>query len=218
MSILHHKIAYARLSLARRSAFDKLSPSLIADAMGGLQTMDSGIRPLTPGARVLGQARTVLMRGSNAPAIAAIPLARRGEVLVIDAGDDLAHAAWGDITTLEAARRGIAGVIVGGAVRDVTGIREIGLPLFCRGVVARGPARGDDGAIDVPITVGGAIVRPGDVIMADDDGIVVVPLDELDAVIVAAKDKARKEKGWVDAVKAGGTLAAAIGILPPVER
>ena len=98
---------------------------------------------------------------------------------------------------------------------DTAEIIEMGFPLFCRAITLRGPAAGPDGAIDLPIVVGGIAVRPGDVVFGDDDGVVVIPLDEIDAVIAAARAKLVKEKGWIAAVKSGGSLAAALGVPEP---
>ena len=215
MTIVKFPTDFRKLSAAKRRALQQCAPSLASDAMHGRQTMDAGIKPIGRGMKLIGQARTVLARGDNSPAMAAIPLMRPGEVMVVDAGEGALHATWGDITTLEAAQRGVSGVVVGGAVRDTADIIEMGFPVFCRAITLRGPAQGIDGAIDVPIVVGGVTVRPGDVIFGDDDGVVVIPLEDLDAVIAGTRAKLVKEKGWIAAVRAGGSLAGAIGVPDP---
>ena len=215
MTIVKFPTNFRKLTAAKRRALQACAPSLASDVMQGRQTMDAAIKPIARGMKLLGQARTILARGDNGPAMAAIPLMRPGEVMVIDAGERDLHAHWGDITSLEAAGRGVAGAVVGGAVRDTAEIIEMGFPLFCRAITLRGPAAGPDGAIDLPIVVGGIAVRPGDVVFGDDDGVVVIPLDEIDAVIAAARAKLVKEKGWIAAVKSGGSLAAALGVPEP---
>jgi len=215
VTIVKFPTKFRKVSAAQRRALQACAPSLASDAMQGRQTMDAGIKPIARGMKMLGQARTVLARGDNGPAMAAIPLMRPGEVMVIDGGERDLHTHWGDITTLDAAQRGVAGAVVGGSVRDTGEIIEMGFPLFARGATLRGPPAGPDGAIDLPVVVGGIVVHPGDVVFGDDDGVVVIPLDELDAVIAATRAKLVKEKSWIAAVRSGGSLAAAIGIPEP---
>ena len=120
-----------------------------------------------------GTAVTVRTRGGdNLAVLRAFDHCRPGDVMVIDAGGDLANAVFGGIMSLGGAALGLRGMVIDGAIRDVAEIRERDFPVYARGVSHRGPYKDGPGEINVPVTIGGMVVRPGDVIVGDQDGLV----------------------------------------------
>jgi len=133
------------------------------------------------------------MVGDNGISHIATALLRPREVLVIDAGGYEDVAVWGGIATRSAIARGAAGIVIDGAVRDVAEIRELGFPCYARTAVPRGPHKGWGGVIDGPISCGGCPVAPGDIVLGDDDGIVIVPLARRQQVYEACQAKLTQE-------------------------
>lgn len=166
-----------RPSLDELVAFDKLFVPDISDAVGQLYTMDAGIRPLYTGMpRILGFALTVkLAPGDNSMSKRAMQMARDGDVLVIDARGHTDTCAGGAGALLPAISRGLRGVVVDGAWRDVTELKGMAFPVAGRGVSPYSGPKRRLGEINVPVQCGGVIVHPGDLVMVDDEGGVVVP-------------------------------------------
>jgi RraA family protein len=165
----------------------------LADSVGvGLMT---GIGPAyQPVDRAVGPAVTV----STAPGdFAVVPWAvdqlGRGDVLVVDGAGDGSRAVWGDFVGARAKAVGCAGVVVDGAVRDLDGIRASGLPVYARSTTPRGPLRRGPGAVNVPVSCGGVRVLPGDVVVADGAGIIVIPSADVAAVVVRARARGEIE-------------------------
>lgn len=175
-------------------AFAALSPTTLADALTRAQIMDFTIRPLyAEMPRIAGPAYPVRCApGDNLMLHAAIYRAPPGSIIVCEAGDHDYAVAGGNVCAT-AQRRGIAGFVVDGAIRDLAEVRARRFPVFARGVI---PIPGDKralGAIDRPVRCGGVRVGPGDMIVADEEGIVVVPVDQLDAVLAKAQARAQKD-------------------------
>ena len=176
-------------------AWSKLPSSVVTDVMNRSQAMAGAIKPIAPGLKACGQARTLAaMVGDNSGVHALVAIARAGEILVIDAGANEDVAMWGEILTAVARARGVGGAVIDGATRDAAALRAIGFPMFCRAVVPRGPHKGFGGTIDCPISAGEVPVAPGDLVIGDDDGVVVVPLAQADRVLDAARAAADKER------------------------
>lgn len=157
----------------------------ISDWVGTLYTLDHGIRPFySPMNRLLGTAITVkLPPGDNLMFKKAITMADEGDVLVVDARGHMNWCCGGAGMAVVAQHRGIVGFVVDGAYRDVSQIRALDFPLFARGIAPNtGPKRGP-GEINVPVCCGGVIVNPGDILVADEDGIVVVPQEYAQKII-----------------------------------
>jgi regulator of RNase E activity RraA len=174
--------------------FAKLSPTTLADALTRDQVMDLGIRPLWPGMpRVAGPAYPVRCPpGDNLMVHAAIYRAAPGAILVVEAGD-VAYAVAGGNVCAVAQRRGIAAFVVDGVIRDVAETRERGFPVFARGVSPIPGAKDAVGVLWGPVRCGGVPVSPGDVVVADEEGIVVVPAARADEVLRAAEARAAKD-------------------------
>ena len=156
--------------------------------------MDGRIKPIRPGTRVCGQARTVdVMVGDNGAPHMLIGLMEPGEIMVINAGGFLGTAVWGGIMTRAAIKREICGIVVDGAVRDVAEIRELGFPTFAAGAVPAGPHKGYGGIIDGIISCAGCPVKSGDIVIGDDDGVAVVPLERQEELLVKSQEKISQE-------------------------
>jgi regulator of RNase E activity RraA len=176
--------------------FRKISPTTLADILGRGQVMDIGIRPLWPSMpRVAGPAFTVRCPpGDNLMLHAAIYRAEPGSVVVVESGD-LDYALAGGNVCAVARRRGIAAFVVDGVIRDLAEVRGMGFPVFARGVI---PVPGTKKAVEplnVPVRCGGAHVSPGDIVVADEEGIVVTPRARQEQVLTAARTKLAKEAG-----------------------
>lgn len=184
------------------NAFSALSPTTLADAMGRDQVMDIGIRPLwQPMPRIAGPACTVRCApGDNLMLHAAIYRAAPGSVIVVEAGD-VDYAVSGGNVCAVAKRRGIAGFVVDGVIRDLAEVREDRFPVFARGVIPIPGGKRELGVLNGTVRCGGVQVAPGDVVVADEEGIVVVPAAEQDTVLEtagarAAKDAAESLEEW----------------------
>ncbi|MEK9752707.1 MAG: aminotransferase class I/II-fold pyridoxal phosphate-dependent enzyme, partial [Rhodospirillaceae bacterium] len=169
MAIQQYRTDYRRLERRELDAWEGVAPAIVGDCMNRAQVMAARIKPLSPGIRLIGQARTVnCMVGDNAAIHVAIDLAEPGEVLVVDARAHLDTAVWGGIMTRAAMQRGLAGIVLDGALRDAAEIRELGFAAFCAGVVPAGPSKGFGGVIDGAISCGGVAVASGDLIVGDE--------------------------------------------------
>lgn len=153
---------------------------------------------------LVGTAVTVKTRGGdNLAILRAYDLCRPGDVMVVDAEGDLSNALVGGIMTFAAASLGLAGMVVDGAIRDVAEIRERTFPVYARGVTHRGPYKDGPGAINVPVTVGGMVVRPGDIVVGDQDGVLCFAPADAAAVIHGALKQHAAEEATMDAIRGG---------------
>lgn len=168
--------------------------------------LDSGIRALLRDVRVVGRAVTVRVAEADAYATnRALALLEPGDVLVIETGGDLAHAPVGAVTGCAAMCRGAVGVVVDGVVTDVVELRAAGLPVFARGtsVLTAKRIASPRSAVNVPVLCGGVMVNPGDVVMADDNGVLVLSADEATAVVDAALAADRAEPAILARLRSG---------------
>lgn len=183
--------------------------AILADVAGRRGTMHGRIQALRPRMRVAGPALTVDVRpGDNLMIHAAIALAQPGDVLVIDGKGDQTSALMGTIMMTACRQRGIAGVIVDGAVRDSLEIDEMDFPVFSVGTNPNGPTKNIGGRIGHPVSCGGVAVNPGDFVLADADGVVVVERDALAALIPASHKKVADEARRIAQIKTGDTAAS----------
>ena len=141
--------------------------------------------------------------GDNLTYLRALEFCRPGDVLVIDGGGDLANAAVGGILSFYAAHIGLAGVVVDGAIRDVAEIRSRDFPVYARGVTHRGPYKDGPGEINVPICVGGMVVNPGDIVVGDQDGLLAIAQEDVEALIERARGVLDAEAKTLQAMKEG---------------
>lgn len=189
-------------ALAARAA--QIPAANIGDVVNRMQTMRGGFRAFGGRTAVAGPAFTVRARsGDNLMLHRAIDMALPGDVIVVDAGGDLAIAITGELMLGWAAKRGIAAVIVDGAVRDAAQIGELDIGVWACGITPSGPYKDGPGEIGYPVSCGGQVVMPGDLIMADEDGVVVLPLADAAAAIAAAEEHNAKEVKAQAAIDAG---------------
>lgn len=180
-----------------------IAVALISDSMhrsrGSL-----GLAPFHSPAPLAGTAVTVRTRGGdNLAVLRAYDFCRPGDVMVIDAGGDVSNAILGGIMSLAAQRLGLAGVVVDGAIRDVAEIGERTFPVYARGVSHRGPYKDGPGAINVEVTVGGMVVRPGDIVVGDRDGLCAFPQAMAEEVIAGALKQHAAEQATIRAIEEG---------------
>lgn len=166
----------------------------ISDNMNRLNGMCVSIRPMHGTAKLLGSAFTVKTRpGDNLVVHKALDMLESGDVLVVDAGGDTSNAILGEIMLRIAAQNGAVGMVIDGAIRDASAFAASGFPCFARGATHRGPFKDGPGEIGVPVTVGGAIVSPGDIVVGDADGIVAIPLEEAEPLGEKVRQTISKE-------------------------
>ena len=214
MAIRRHNIQFERLTPETLAAWAEIPPAVASDCMNRENVMAAAVKPVRAGTTLAGQARTVTsMVGDNGVSHVATALVGPGEVMVIDAGGHEDVAVWGGVATRAAMARGIAGVVIDGAVRDVAEIRELGFPCFARAVVPGGPHKGFGGTIDGAIACAGCPVSPGDIVLGDDDGIAVVPLALQAALLPVCRDKLKQEEYWLAEIAADKTMAELIGLV-----
>jgi RraA family protein len=157
-------------------ALELLATSDLADAAGVPIAMHHRIRPAWRGARLAGPAFTVRTPAGEHRAVReSAERAPRGSVIVVDGAGSLERALWGDKMSRLAGNRGVAGIVIDGAVRDVDGIETLQFPVFAAGVTPTPPRRDQTGELDLPVACGDVTVRPGDYVYGDRDGVVVVP-------------------------------------------
>lgn len=162
-----------------------LATADLSDAAGGGIAMHCRIRPMWPGARVAGRAFTVRTPAGQHPSVReALELAGPGDVIVIDGAGFTDRALWGDKLSLRAQERGVAGLVIDGAVRDVALIEELGFPVFAVASSPTGPQTDLAGEVGSIIECGGLWVEPGDLVVGDADGVVVVGAAMVDDVVV----------------------------------
>jgi regulator of RNase E activity RraA len=176
------------------AAFGRLSPTTLADVLSRDRVMDPGIRPVwSPIPRLAGPAYPVRCApGDNLMLHATIHRAPAGSVIVVQAGDQEFAVSGGNVCAW-AQRRGIAGFIVDGLIRDVGKVRELRFPVFSRGVIPIPGEKKGPGSLGESVTCGGVSVAPGDIVVADEEGIVVVPVAEAARLLAAAEAKAAKD-------------------------
>jgi 4-hydroxy-4-methyl-2-oxoglutarate aldolase len=187
------------------------------EAAGQKGMIDPAIRPAWPGASMCGPAVTVLCPpGDNLMLHHAVTLAQPGDVLVASIHNFVLAGAWGEILTVAAQARGIAGLVIDGAVRDTSAIAPRGFPIFSRGLAIGSCTKERYGKINEPLIVGGILVRPGDVVVADVDGIVVLEQEKVAKVLEAAEQRRQREQVLMEQLQAGKTTIELLG-LPPVR-
>lgn len=185
----------------------------LGEAWPAARLIDAPLRPLAPGMVLAGPALTVRCTpGDNLALHLAIAAARPGDVLVVDYGGSLASGPFGEIMALACQMRGIAGLIMDGAVRDSAQIATLGFPVFARGVNIRGTAKLDRGQVGGPVSMGGATIVQGDIILGDADAILVLGAKDLPAALAAAETRTEREAVMMDRLRLGETTLEILGL------
>ncbi len=179
-----------------------LPVSNVSDNMGRVH--GASLQPMHQSGKMIGTAFTVKTRpGDNLMVHKAIDMAAPGDVIVVDAGGALDTAIIGEIMTGWAQKRGIAGFIIDGAIRDSEILAENDFPVYAAGVTHRGPFKDGPGEINVVVTVGGLVVRPGDLITGDHDGVLAIAQEDAEAIITAAEAQNKLEQAAMVAIASG---------------
>ena len=205
--------AIERPPAAAVTALAGFATTQIADCGGPVGVVRPGLGRIARGAEFCGPAVTLWTKPGDILFVLKVPdVTRPGDVVAVDGGGRADAAVLGDIVSGALARGGVVGVVVDGAVRDVDGIDEVGLPTFARGTHPATGSNEGPGAINVPVKVGGVVVRPGDVVHGDASGVLDVPREHLDTVIALIRTVEQREAAWRQAVADGVSLAAATGV------
>lgn len=187
----------------------------IYEAAGKSGDMAPDIRPIVPDAPLAGIAYTVRTFPSDTTAvIRALDDAPEGSVLVIDAGGTDRAAVWGGTSSLVCSMRGLVGCVTNGCVRDIDDLRKVGISVYAAGIAPRGTLKNHEGWRDLTVAVGGVTVSPGDYVIGDSDGVVVVPAADGAAMCARAQEQRDKEEARDARVRNGETLASIIGLAP----
>lgn len=185
-------------------AFANLGAATVYEAAGRKGSVDPGIKPLARGIRLLGPAFTVQCHpGDNLMLHKALQLAQKGDVLVASTQSYPEAGYWGGLMAGSAIVRQLGGLAIDGCVRDSAEIVELGFPVFCRGTCMRGTAKGILGRVNHPILFGDVVVEPGDLVLGDDDGLVIVARSEIATVLKAAQERVAKEEKKAAALAQG---------------
>ncbi|MGX1541877.1 4-carboxy-4-hydroxy-2-oxoadipate aldolase/oxaloacetate decarboxylase [Streptomyces adustus] len=166
----------------------------VAEAMGRTGLLGPDIRPVQQGVRVAGTAVTVLSwPGDNLMIHAAVEQCGEGDILVVTTTSPSTDGMFGELFATALQRRGVRGVVTNAGIRDTQELRDMGFAAWARAVSSQGTVKATGGSVNVPIAIDGQVVRPGDVILADDDGVVVVPRERARATVEASEAREAKE-------------------------
>lgn len=190
---------------------EKCSTSAIADTKHeGVKTLSSAIKPVHTDCTFVGTVRTVRLDPSTlwAP-VQTLDATLEDEVVVVDADDSVDEAIWGELLSTSATATGVRGMVTNGAVRDVAGIRDIGFPVFSRAVTPRGPSGNEEAEQNVQVTVGDTPINPGDVLVGDESGVVVIERDAVAEVVSDAETVVKTERDVTRLLDEGKSLGQA---------
>ncbi|HZD00030.1 MAG TPA: 4-carboxy-4-hydroxy-2-oxoadipate aldolase/oxaloacetate decarboxylase [Actinomycetes bacterium] len=199
-------------------ALEELGVATVHEAIGRRGLLGSHLHPLWQGARAAGTAVTVLCwPGDNLMVHVAVEQARPGDVLVAATNSPCTDALVGELLATALQARGVRGVVVDAGVRDAAMLRSMGFPVWSRAVSAQGTVKASAGSVNTPVSIGGTLVRPGDVIVADDDGVVCVPRDQAAAAVTAGRLRFEREQAARAAFAAGELSLDRYGLRPQLE-
>ncbi|MSP98450.1 MAG: RraA family protein [Betaproteobacteria bacterium] len=184
--------------------FKKMVTPHISDSMQRLFAGGPQLRPMHKEGKLAGPAFTVRTApGDNLLVHKALDMAQPGDVIVVDAGGFTDHAIIGELMSARAEQRGVAGIVIWGAIRDSAELGRGSFPVYAAGATHRGPYKNGPGEINVTIAIGGMVVNPGDIIVGDGDGLVAVSLDQAEAILASAKSILAKETAAIKEIQAG---------------
>ncbi len=184
-----------RVDASLVEAFRSVPVANVSDCMTRMTAAGARLRPFSRETRLSGPAITVKTRpGDNLMIHKALEIAQPGDVIVVDGGGDLSNALIGELMTTYALKRGLAGFVINGAIRDLDVIGAGALPVFAAGITHRGPYKDGPGEINVPIAIDGMVIHPGDLIVGDADGVLCVPFDDAATLLEAGRKKTQAEQ------------------------
>jgi RraA family protein len=198
------KKTFQRPPAAVVAAYREFETPDISDMLNRMYAMCCDIHNLASDQPIVGPALTVkVFPGDNLMVHKALDLIKPGDVIVVDASGNHNNAVIGDLVASKAKHRGAAGFVIDGLIRDLPEVKKVGLPVFARGVSPIGPLHRGPGEINYPISCGGIVVKPGDIIAADESGVVVVREDFAETVLEKLQAKKATLQTYVEAVKRG---------------
>lgn len=196
-----------------------LGVATVHEAMGRSGLVGHTIRPIQQGARVAGSAVTVLSwPGDNLMIHAAVEQCRAGDLLVVATVSPSTDGAFGELFATALQARGVRGLVTTTGVRDIADLREMGFPVWSGAVNAQGTVKATPGSVNVPVVVGNVVVTPGDAVVADDDGVLVVPRREVGAAIAASRSRLEKEAADREAYRGGELSLDRKGLRAELDR
>jgi 4-hydroxy-4-methyl-2-oxoglutarate aldolase len=211
--MVHIVRSIQRPSAALVSAIGQYSPATLHEVQGRLGAVDSRIKPTYPGMRACGPALTVSCHAAdNIMLIAAIGLASPGDVLVVAAGDRPQQGGFGEVLATACMAKGIVALVTDAGTRDGAAVRDRGFNVFCYGLSVKGTVKETLGTVNHPIVLGGVLIRPGDIVSADDDGVVVVEQERIADVTRLSAEREAKEAKMMQALTEGADVLELTGI------
>jgi len=211
MPTIVHAVRNKAVSPKTLAAWARIPVTIMSDITSGRVIADPRIRPLRPlalGTRLVGQAVTAWCERSDfGPVLHAIDLAAPGTIVTVDAGGCLQTAYCGEILCGTARRKGIAGLVINGAVRDIDTIASWDdFPVFALGNTAKGPLAKERGTVNGEIVFGGVTARPGDIVLGDNDGLAIIPAKEAQTLLAQAEERLGMEEEWTSELAKGRSL------------
>lgn len=183
-----------KVALNIAKEFLTLPVANVSDSMWRLTAGGSRLRPMHKSGQMAGPALTVKSRpGDNLMLHKAIDMAEPGDIIVCDAGGDLTNSLMGELMLAHAMKRGVGGFVLDGAVRDVEAFLDVNLPVFAAGVSHRGPYKDGPGEINVSVAIDGMVIEPGDLVIGDWDGVLSIPLDDVESILKKTNEKQAAE-------------------------
>jgi 4-hydroxy-4-methyl-2-oxoglutarate aldolase len=208
-----------RADAASVAALAKCGVATIHEAMGRIGLLDTHIRPIYPGAKACGTAITVFAHpGDNWMLHVAAEMLQPGDVAVLGTSSDNTDGMFGDLLATSFRARGALGLVIDAGCRDTAELRDMGFPVWSRAVHAEGTVKATVGSVNTPIICAGALVHPGDVVVADDDGVVIVPKQRAAQVAAAAAAREVKEAGTRQRLAAGELGLDVYGMREPLAK
>ena len=193
-----------KVALDIAKEFLTLPVANVSDSMWRLTAGGSRLRPMHKSGQMAGPALTVKSRpGDNLMLHKAIDMAEPGDIIVCDAGGDLTNSLMGELMLAHAIKRGVGGFVLNGAVRDVEAFLDVNLPVFAAGVSHRGPYKDGPGEINVSVAIDGMVIEPGDLVIGDWDGVLSIPLDDVESILKKTNEKQAAEAVDMAKIEAG---------------
>lgn len=200
-------------------AYSEMQSATLHEVMGKKGALTSDIRPVWPGTRVVGSAVTVKCRaGDNLMLHKAVSISKPGDILVVDVDGFTEAGIWGEIITVAAMEKGMVGIVTNGSVRDTVPIEDLGFAMFSKGISMKGTTKQTPGTINNRISIGGVVVNPGDIVVGDNDGVVIVPLEIAEEIIKKAEEKEKAEAQVMAKIRSGGCTMDILGFNEAFDR
>jgi 4-hydroxy-4-methyl-2-oxoglutarate aldolase len=197
-------VVVRNISRAEVGGMDAFGVSTVHEALGRSGLMKPYMRPIWPGAQIAGPAVTVLAQpGDNWMIHVAVEQCQKGDVLVVGCTTDNTDGMFGELLATSLQARGVKGLIIDAGCRDVKALQEMGFPVWSRAISAKGTVKATLGSVNIPVVCAGVNVEPGDIVVADDDGVVVVPKRLAAEVAQKAKTRTQDEEGKRKRLAAG---------------